>query len=55
MDYPALVIPVTKVDPQVDVKVSREYLSADDEDIDKLCQFSFFFPFATIVLIPFDR
>lgn len=38
LDYPVLVIPVTRVDPEVDIKVAREYISADDEDIDRLCQ-----------------
>ena len=40
MDYPALIIPVTKVDPKVDVEPIREsFLSAEDEHIHKMCQF----------------
>ena len=45
MDYPSLVIPVTKVDPEVDVKLEREeFWSEDDKGIHDMCMFHFLFP-----------
>ncbi len=40
MDYPALIIPVTKVDPKIDVKPVREsFWSTDDEVIHGMCEY----------------
>lgn len=45
MDYPALVIPVTRVDPELDVKIARqEFLSDEDVHIDGLCSCSVLLP-----------
>ena len=39
MDYPALIIPVTKVDPTVDTKPTREsFWSEEDEVVHNMCE-----------------
>lgn len=39
MDYPALILPVTTVDPALDVKPVREsFWSEDDEVVYKMCE-----------------
>ena len=39
MDYPALIIPVTKVDPTVDTKTTREsFWSEEDEVVHNMCK-----------------
>lgn len=38
MDYPSLIVPVTKVDPHVDVKPAREeFWSEDDKAVYEMC------------------
>ena len=44
MDYPSLIIPVTKVDTVLDAKPSREeFWSEDDKAIHDMCTYSFIF------------